>query len=240
MEYLIKRKLNIKLLIMKLKILIFFVLFYLMSSCYSLNDIVTRQKRYQSANHTLNQILDQAERLLGKKPNDVVYVNGKKFILDCIGTISAIYYAAGIDITQYFYKFRGNGVSRFYYTLKEADSLYNRYKPEVGDVIFWDNTWDRNGDTKFGNDPLTHVAMVVDVEEDGTVHYIHENYVLGIVVEKMNLTKPQIHKDENGKELNSPIYIGSSFYRHPEHAWLSGDLFRHFGGVIRVKDIFIN
>jgi hypothetical protein len=37
----------------------------------------------------------------------------------------------------------------------------------LGDIIFWDNTWDRNGNKRFGDDPLTHAGIVISIDEDG-------------------------------------------------------------------------
>jgi hypothetical protein len=208
-------------------------------SCVSFEDKANNFIKNQLYLNTLQIILDQADILIGKKPYEVVKVHNKTFKLDCIGTVSAIFYSAKIDIRKYFKKYKGNGVSRFYYTLKDIKTLHKENIPEVGDVIFWDNTWDRNEDKVIGNDPLTHTAVVVKIDDDGTIHYVHLNYVYGVVVEQMNLLNPTVYKDKNGKEINSPMYINSSLKKHPEH-WLSGDLFKHFGGVLKVKKYFFN
>ncbi len=207
-------------------------------SCISIEEKATNFIKKQLYLNVLQTILDQAYALIGKKMNETVLVNNKEFKLDCIGTVSAIFYSADIDIQKHFNKYKGNGVSKFFYTLSDKNTLYKGKPPEIGDVIFWDNTWDRNNDGVIGNDPLTHAAVVVDIEEDGTIYYIHQNYVFGIIVEKMNLLHPTVYKDENGKEINSPMYINSSLKKHPDH-WLSGDLFRHFGGVLKIKEYFL-
>lgn len=180
-------------------------------------------------------VLEQAYDLLGKKPNANVVVNGKSFMLDCIGTVAAVFYNAGIDITKDFHKYQGNGVSRFYHTVRDKNGIYSGKLPAVGDVVFWSNTWDSNGDGVFGNDPLTHVGIVTKVDQDGTIHYIHENYVTGIVVEQMNLFRPGVHRDEYGKIINSPMYINSSIYNKPDHAWLSGELWTSTGGFFAIS-----
>lgn len=220
----------------KILFILFLILF--LSSCVSFEERANDFIKNQLYLNTLQTILDQADALIGKKPYEIVIVNNKKFQLDCIGTVSAIFYSAKIDIRKYFLKYKGNGVSRFYYTLNDMKTIYKENIPEVGDVIFWDNTWDRNEDKIIGNDPLTHAAVVVKVDSDGTIHYIHLNYVYGVVIEQMNLFHPTVYKDENGKEINSPMYINSSLKRHPEH-WLSGDLFRRFGGVLKIKEYFL-
>ena len=217
--------------IFRLFLLVILILFF--SSClFFENNIKTE------IYHNINDIiLKQANDLVGRAIYSKVIVNGKTFTLDCIGTVSAIFYSAGIDITKYFNKYSGNGVSRFYATLKNFDSLHDEKMPEKGDVIFWDNTWDRNNDGIIGNDPLTHAGVVMQVDEDGTIHYIHANYVFGIIVEQMNLLNPTVYKDGDGKILNTPMFINSSLKKHPEH-WLSGDLFKQFGRVLKVKELF--
>ncbi len=199
------------------------------------------KQRIKDSDHEISnlqeKILDQAFALLGKKPNSTVIVKNKKFKLDCVGTVSAIFYSVGIDITKDFRKYRGNGVSRIYHSLKDKVSVYTDKWPKVGDIIFWENTWDRNNDGIIGNDPFTHAGIVVKVDDDGTIHYIHENYFLGVVVERMNLYKPNVYKDISGKIINSPMYTGSSIRNHPEK-WLSGDLWKEFGGVIKVKEYY--
>ena len=40
-----------------------------------------------------------------------------------------------------------------------------------GDLVFFDNTWDYNGDG-MANDPLTHVGIVERQEDDGTIVFI--------------------------------------------------------------------
>ena len=220
----------------KILLVLFLILF--LSSCISIEEKTNDFIKNQLYLNTLQTILDQADALIGKKPYEIVTVNNKKFQLDCIGTVSAIFYSAKINIRKYFPKYKGNGVSRFYYTLRDIKTLYKENIPEVGDVIFWDNTWDRNGDEIIGNDPLTHTALVIKVDDDGTIHYIHLNYVYGVIIEQMNLFHPTVYKNEDGKEINSPMYINSSLKLHPEH-WLSGDLFKHFGGVLKVKEHFL-
>ena len=197
--------------------------------------------KQQNLSDTQEIILDQAFSLLNKKPNASVSVNGKNFTLDCIGTVAAIFYKAGIDIMKNAHEVASagdNGVAIFYKSLKRNDALHSYRYPEVGDVVFWSNTWDRNGDGKFGNDPLTHVGVVTKVDDDGTIHYVHENYFYGIIVERMNLYRPTEHKDITGKIINSALYIGSSESKKQQHPWLSGDLFKEFGGVLKVSDAY--
>jgi hypothetical protein len=55
------------------------------------------------------EVIASAETLVGEPPNAKVVVKGKLFVLDCIGTVSAIFYRMDIDIAKDFAKYPGNG-----------------------------------------------------------------------------------------------------------------------------------
>ena len=196
------------------------------------------KKTDSDMSHKQSIVVSKAHELIGKKINESVIVKNRQFKLDCIGTVQAVYYAAGLDISKDFRKYKGNGVSRTYYSLKSNNGLYDDSIPGIGDIIFWDNTWDKNKDKVFGNDPLTHAGLVVNVEEDGTIHYIHASYSKGVCVAYMNLLNPDIYKNIQGKVLNSPLYIASSTRNPPGHDWLSGQLWKKFGGVLKLSDYY--
>ena len=165
--------------------------------------------------------------VMGKRE---LIIRGKRFNMDCTGTILAIYYYAGIDLARDFNKHTGNGVTRLYKSLEAQGLLYDTRYPVTGDIIFWDNTYDRNEDGQW-NYPLTHVGMVMSVSAEGDVEYVHLNYRRGIITENMNLRQPQIHQRmEKGQMriVNSPIRMKQAGRSHPEN-WLSGQLFRIFG-----------
>jgi hypothetical protein len=181
-------------------------------------------------------VIDSAKILIGEAPNAKVVVKGKQFTLDCIGTVSAIFYRLDIDVTKDFGKYSGNGVNRLYMTLKDHGVLHRDKYPRTGDVIVWDNTWDANDDGDRTDDPRTHAGVVLAVDEDGTIHYIHENMFKGVIIEMMNLLRPTVASDENGKRLNSGLAIATkSGGPKPEH-WLSGDVFNAFGDLLRIKN----
>ena len=165
--------------------------------------------------------------VLGKRE---LIIRGKRFNMDCTGAVLAIYYYAGIDLTRDFNKYSGNGVTRLFKSLEAEELLYNTRYPVTGDIIFWDNTYDRNEDGRW-NDTLTHVGMVMNVSPDGDVEYVHLNYRKGIIIENMNLRQPEIHQQmEKGqmKIINSPMRMKQQGKAHPEN-WLSGQLFKIFG-----------
>ncbi|MCE9680696.1 hypothetical protein LZP69_16380, partial [Shewanella sp. AS1] len=76
------------------------------------------------------KLLEAAKNYLGAKE---LVINNKRFNLDCIGTVSAFYFYAGIDLTQDFAKYSGDGVQRLYKTLEAKKLLYKTDAPVPGD-----------------------------------------------------------------------------------------------------------
>lgn len=148
-------------------------------------------------------------------------VRGRRFRMDCTGTIMAIYYYAGIDLGRKFHEYTGNGVSRIYHYLGDGGCLYHTNRPQPGDIIFWDNSYDRNEDG-IANDELTHMGMVVSTADNGDVTYIHHNYRKGIVFASMNLLDP------DNVDRNSPMRM-RSLPRVNGKLWLSSHLYKTAG-----------
>jgi hypothetical protein len=183
-------------------------------------------------------VLASAKTLLGKPPNAKVTINGRAFTLDCIGTVSAAFYGVSLDVTKDFDCYTGDGVNRLYMTLKERNVLHMDKYPRPGDVVIWDNTWDVKGDGDRIHDPRTHAGIVMAVDADGTIYYLHENLYKGVVIETMNLLRPADAWDEQGKRINSGMAIASKpGGPRPEHS-LSGDVFDCFGDVLGQKSYF--
>jgi len=175
-------------------------------------------------------VLSEAQRLIaeggptlvGKK---TLVVNGVTYPNDCTGVVRAAYAFASMDIAFRFGEFSGNGVRRLYETLRSDGLLYSVRYPEPGDLVFWDNTWDANGN-KLADDELTHVGVVMSVEADGSIRYLHYNYSKGTVIERMNLVLPGDELYDEEGLLNSPLRMRGS----PEGPGSgSAQLFRVFG-----------
>lgn len=170
-----------------------------------------------------NRVARSARSFIGRRNMNV---GGRRFNYDCSGTILAIYYHAGIDLLPEFHRQGGNGVRRLYAIAADHRLLYAPKLPTPGDVIFWDNTYDRNGDGMW-NDELTHAGIVVSVSEGGQVEYVHHNYRRGIVMERMNLLEPDVHTGGDGL-VNSPMRMRSHRYIRPSE-WLASHLYRGSG-----------
>jgi cell wall-associated NlpC family hydrolase len=169
------------------------------------------------------QVVESARSLVGRRN---LRVNGRRFRFDCTGTILAAYYGAGIDLQAEFSRYTGNGVARLFKLAADHDLVYTGDSPNPGDVIFWDNTYDRNGDGAF-NDQLTHAGVVIRAYEDGSVDYVHHNYRDGIVIARMSLGAPDVHRSEAAL-VNSPMRMKSHRYMNPAE-WLASHLYRSAG-----------
>lgn len=187
------------------------------------------------------RLVNGALALLGQKPNAQVVINGRTFILDCIGTVSAAYWNSSFDIQKDFPKYPGNGVNRLYLSVKNWAALHMLKEPKPGDIIFWSNTYDRNENGNLTDDGLTHAGIVVKIERDGTVHYLHESYSRGVVIAYFNLLHPTEPRSPDGKIWNSPMYLGSNYDKttNPPH-WLSGDLWSSFGNAGKTMEVTRN
>ncbi|URA10975.1 NlpC/P60 family protein [Thermospira aquatica] len=159
--------------------------------------------------------------------------NGNRFTSDCIGFVRYVYYLSGIDLMEVYGKGRG-GVSSLYDGLVAKRFVYtNRVPLSVGDLIFFDNTYDVNKNGKW-DDPLSHVAIVVSVDAQGTITYIHHSPRKGVSQDYMNLYYPQTYafrkKDRTLKVINSYLRIhrGEQF---PRENYISSFFFRAFAHI---------
>lgn len=180
-----------------------------------------------------------ARLLLGQLPDARVNVNGRVFVLDCIGTVAAIYWRMNIDVQKDFALYSGNGVSRLYRSLGSQGVVHTDSYPRPGDIVFWDNTWDANGDGDRTNDPLTHAGIVVTVDEDGTIHYVHAHLSRGVVIEVMNLLDPEMASDASGKRINNTMAIATTSGGPRPDRYFSGAVFRQFGDILGATSYYL-
>jgi hypothetical protein len=133
----------------------------------------------------------------------------------CNGLIEDILRDAGAPM-------RGN-VRTLFADMDARGWVHRRKVPAVGDIVFFDNTYDsdRNGKQ---DDPLSHVAVVISVDPDGTVQMVHHGSK-GIRPLTMNLRSPSERRDAQGKVLNS--FLGAPGYAREGHK-LTGELWRAF------------
>ncbi len=152
---------------------------------------------------------------------------GQRISDDCAGVTRAIYLAHGIDLYEGSTgDGRTNGVGIIYSHIRKHGRLHRGPVVHAGDLVFFDNTWDYNGDGLV-NDPLTHVGIVEQVENDGTIVFISR--VAGAIERyRMNVAHPHIHRTADGRLLND--YMRRKHWRDgAQTAYLTGELFAAFG-----------
>lgn len=175
-------------------------------------------------------LVKSAMSLLGK--NSLV-VRGRRFNFDCTGVVLAAYWGAGFDMMPLFNRESGNGVKRLHDIGVRGGTLTTstRRLPKVGDIIIWDHTYDRNGNGRW-DDEFTHNGLVLDVQPNGQITYLHHNYARGIVLARMHLGQMDTHLDQNQQlEINSPMRMRSHRYIRPNQ-WLSSHLFKAYVEII--------
>ncbi len=149
------------------------------------------------------------------------------FRKDCSGFVFSALRSAGVKVSSYLPKRNPGegGVSLLYRLAKERGLLHKHKVPDIGDLVFFDNTHDRNGNGKM-DDPLTHVGIVEKVDPDGTVTFIHK-VRRGILRYKLNLFHPHLRRDpKTGKVFNHYIRRGTG------DTGLTGELFAAFASVL--------
>ena len=169
-------------------------------------------------------IVRTAVNLVGAK---TIESQGRRISYDCAGVTRAIYLANGIDLYEGgTADGRTNGVGLIYSHVRKHGRLHRGPVVHAGDLVFFDNTWDFNGDGLV-NDPLTHVGIVETVEHDGTIVFISR--VAGAIERyRMNVAQPHVHRTAVGRLLND--YMRRKHWRDGEQtAYLTGELFAAFG-----------
>ena len=169
-------------------------------------------------------IVRTAARLVGAR---TIEVNGRPIAYDCAGVTRAIYLEHGIDLYDGGASDdRANGVRLIYAHVRQRGKLHQGPVVYPGDLVFFDNTWDFNGDGLL-NDPLTHVGVVEQVEPDGTVVFI-SRVADAIERYRMNLALPHVHQTAEGRILNDYIRRKRTTDPH-EIDRLTGELFAFYG-----------
>jgi hypothetical protein len=165
-----------------------------------------------------------AAKLVGAK---TIKSGGRRIAYDCAGVTRAIFLKHGIDLYESGASDPNtNGVQLIYNHVRRHGTLHQSPIARPGDLVFFDNTWDLNGDGKL-NDPLTHVGIVERLEPDGTVVFI-SRVAETIERYRMNLALPHVHKTTSGRVLND--YMRRKAPTDPEDlSRLTGELFSFYG-----------
>ena len=141
-------------------------------------------------------------------------VGDKTYGYHCSGFISATFAKAGLSL---------EGSTKHLYSQAKKEGALST-KPQVGSIVFFDNTYDANKNGSF-DDPLSHVAIVEKMYDDGRVSMLHLGS-RGIVPLTLNLRQPDQHKDMDGILHNSFLRVRTS--TKDNRPRLAGQLWRGF------------
>lgn len=169
-------------------------------------------------------LVASATGLLGAR---AIVTGDRRIGYDCAGVVRAVYLEHGIDL--YDDSVDGpavNGVRRIHAHLRRNGRLHDGPRPLPGDLVFFDDTWDFNGDGR-ANDHLTHIGLVEKIEADGTVVFI-SRVARAVERYRMNLAQPDVHRAPGGRVLNDYLRRRRPGDR-TDIAYLSGQLFAGFG-----------
>jgi len=160
-----------------------------------------------------------AKQSLGKSR---LKVGSTVFRNDCSGAVRGIFAKANIPLGGVIKNQRENDVKAIYrYTQKYGKIV--QQNPQVGDIVFFHNTYDRSRNGKM-NDALTHIGIVEKVEGP-VVHFIHH---LGqsIIRSRMDLSRPNLcFESGSNKRINHILRKAQGKYR----AYTTAELFAGFG-----------
>ena len=171
---------------------------------------------------------DPVQRVLSAARGELGKRGGREGI-DCSTFVRSAYSAAGVDLYAGA-GVRDNGVQAIHRYVRRHGRLHRRRKPGPGDLVFFDNSYDRNRNGVL-DDRLTHVGIVEDVLADGTVLVLHSTNH-GVVREPMNLRRPHAARSAGGDPINAVLRRRTGHDARGTPHYMS-ELFAGFGTVFR-------
>jgi cell wall-associated NlpC family hydrolase len=188
--------------------------------------IGTAPPRTAASADALEAVLAAARETIGvRSPR----LDGAAVPTDCSGYLHAVYKRAGVDLFTESAS-GDNGVRAIVRWVQRHGRLYHARVAAPGDLVFFDNSYDRNGDRRL-NDRLTHAGLVEQALPDGTLLIVHATNH-GIVREPMNLYRPHETTDSAGRAINAPLRRKAAG-DGPQTPHLMSELFAGFGSVFR-------
>ncbi|MCB9531036.1 MAG: CHAP domain-containing protein [Myxococcales bacterium] len=119
-------------------------------------------------------------------------------------------------------------IAELYRFVLENGTIYHNPRPAVGDVVFFNNTVDTNGDSR-PNDWFTHVGVVEQVDANGTISVLSyfDDGVQRISMNREHATEATLDGREVNSALRAPRRSDPSGTEH-----LAGALFAGFGSLL--------
>jgi hypothetical protein len=154
------------------------------------------------------------------------YIN-KSSGRDCSGFVELVnlengepYYKSG-SLSQFYDN--TNRSKAIFNIMKSNDKLLKEETPKIGDLVFFEDTIQK-AKRKIGSFNITHVGIITQIDEDGTVHFIH-NIQGKNRVDQLN-TKFADAQILSGKNINS--YLKRCDAKKPKEECLSSYFFSAF------------
>ena len=128
------------------------------------------------------------------------------------GFVKMVYLKFGVNLTDVENKKDEEGkwlttTQQIYNYMEKNGKLFKDKTPKAGDIVFLDNTFDKDKDGEF-NDKLTSIGIVVEFDKtDNTIYFLYKTYK-GVKLKMMNLKHPEQDKIKNKnvtKTINSQM-----------------------------------
>ena len=120
-----------------------------------------------------------------------------------------------------------NPVRDLFVRLRRQKKTFEEGTPRAGDLVFFHNTRDLNGDNR-NNDWYTSVGVVTRVDDDGTVVFIGPG-PRDVQEMRLNLGRPRTRRDEKRQQVLND-YVRPKRLSDPSVTqYLAGELFAGFG-----------
>ena len=154
---------------------------------------------------------------------------------DAAAYISTVYAANETQVTES-NEANPTIVDVYRHTQREG-TIYHSNRPAVGDLVFFHNTYDRNGDGR-NNDWYTHVGLVESVDDDdGNISIL--SYLDGRVSRThVNLEEPDDSHSASGDVINT-VMRRRSEDDPPYTQYLASELFAGFGSLLGERTEFV-
>jgi peptidoglycan DL-endopeptidase CwlO len=140
---------------------------------------------------------------------------------DCSSFVTAIITRAGRPTE--------GSVESLYDDLAAGRGLHRRKVPLPGDLVFFDHTYDRNRNGRL-DDRLSHIAVVMSVDAEGTVVMAQGGTSKGRTTLSMNLKQPDVVTDARGEVINEWLRMEKDS-DPPGTKYLASQLWRAFGTI---------
>ncbi|MGL4676750.1 MAG: CHAP domain-containing protein [Brevinema sp.] len=161
-------------------------------------------------------------------------INNFRYNGDCSGFIAFLFHLAGLNLLK-LYGIGDSGVSAIWDGLSKQNFILDHQELQVGDILFFDNTYDKNKNGRWDDD-FSHIGVVESVDEYKTVTYLHYGS-RGVVRAKMNLKHPTTYSaTKNGQSYRYNDLLRASKKRGVNPKYLSGSLYRGAARIIVQKN----